>query len=33
MDGRCESGLYPIKSSDVDDLKHALVNKSTSHAQ
>ncbi|KAK4421889.1 hypothetical protein Salat_2139500 [Sesamum alatum] len=25
LDGRCESGLYPIKASDVAALKHALV--------
>ena len=33
LEGRCESGLYPIKSSDVVALKHALVSNSTSHAQ
>ena len=33
LDGRCESGLYPIKPSDVDDLKHALVSISTTHTQ
>ena len=33
LDGRCESGLYPIKLSDVDDLKNALVSRSTTHAQ
>ena len=25
LDGRCESGLYPIKPSNVDDLKHASI--------
>ena len=33
LNGRCESGLYPIKPSDVDNLKHALVSRSTTHAQ
>ena len=33
LDGRCESGLYPIKPSDVDALKHALVSRSTTHTQ
>ena len=32
LDERCEFSLYPIKSSDVDDLKHALVSRSTTHA-
>ena len=33
LDGRCESDLYPIKPFDVDDLKHALVSRSTTHTQ
>jgi hypothetical protein len=31
--GQCVVSLYPLKLSDVDVLKQALVSQSTSHAQ
>jgi hypothetical protein len=31
--GQCVVSLYPLKPSDVDVLKQALVSQSTSHAQ
>jgi hypothetical protein len=33
LEGRCESGLYPIKPSDAATLDQALLCRSTSHAQ
>jgi hypothetical protein len=33
LEGRCESGLYPIKPSDAATLRHALLSRSTSRAQ
>ncbi|KAK4433482.1 hypothetical protein Salat_1110500 [Sesamum alatum] len=33
LERRCESGLYPIKASDVAALKHALVSNTTSFTQ
>jgi histone deacetylase 1/2 len=33
LDGRCEAGLYPLKSSDVATLIQALLSKSTSRVQ
>ncbi|KAK4424666.1 Retrovirus-related Pol polyprotein from transposon RE1, partial [Sesamum alatum] len=33
LEGRCESGLYPIKASDVAALKHALVSNTTCFTQ
>jgi hypothetical protein len=33
LEGRCESGLYPIKSLDAASLRHALLSRSTSRDQ
>jgi hypothetical protein len=33
LDGRCESGLYPIKAQDLPVLKHALATRSISYSQ
>jgi hypothetical protein len=33
LDGRCEAGLYPLKSSDVATFNQALLSKSTSRVQ
>jgi hypothetical protein len=33
LDGRCESGLYPIKAQDLPALKHALAARSISYSQ
>ena len=33
LDGQCNLGLYPIKTSDLPALKHALTARSTSYSQ